>query len=121
MAQRLNPFAVAFSNDFSRSEDWYRPAGNGPYESSRLMNTDWPGQLTRGNSEDRTWRMSNHALSRAATKGIQNTTTTCRRHGNEVDLEFDRGINDLSCDIPRSNNYAWDRRPALGLETKDGG
>ena len=58
--------------------------------------------------------MSDHALGRTAAECIQNTITTGRRHGNEIDVEFDRNIDDSFWDIARSKNYMWQRGSASG-------
>ena len=69
--------------------------------------------------------MSDHALSRAAPKCIQNPMSTCRGHGNEVDVKFDRSVDDCFWNIAGSKNHSLERRsvhgsnPHRGLRTPD--
>ena len=64
--------------------------------------------------------MSDHALSRTATKWVQNPMSTCRGHGNEVDAEFDRSVDDCFWNIARSKNYFSERRSVHGSHTHSG-
>ena len=51
-------------------------------------------RLSRGQGEDGARRMPDHALGRTAAQRVQDATMPGRRHADEVDLEFDRGVHD---------------------------
>jgi hypothetical protein len=58
--------------------------------------------------------MSDHTLGGATAKGVKNAMAARRGHGNDINVELDRSIDDCFWYIARSKNYSWQTGPVSG-------
>lgn len=62
-------------------------------------------KLGRRHGDDRTWRMVDDPLGRAATEYIQDIAMACGSHSDEIDVELDCHVDNRVHDIARPEHY----------------